>query len=1175
MPQGESTQVRGVVQSFHQTPRGDVDGLVLEDGRVLRFPPHFGAQVNRPADVDLNRFFTQNPDFELASNRVAAYVAANPSATARLDQPAATVLALKARERIFRLTPTFEHSDPLLQAGIDSARAVETLGSAALHAQFDPALGPAAVQLIINNACFVTAAVGMVRSRHSAQFNGIQLRGLPTLSLVANPTFLAPSGGTPAPGQPPPPVYLPPPMADWETLFGTVDLCACDECSSVYGPAAYLVDVLDFLSGVPSTLTYTSGTETLLYYARDLLIGAAATTTGFSPVGRRPDIGHILLDCDNADTPVPYIDLLNEILEYKVNAVTGPPFNFVDGAATTGQAADLSTNRQILAGELPVYTSAYALLAAASYPWSLPFDRAAQEAIAHLALLGVPAPTLMQTFTPALVPADEAAAELAAVTLGLLPRDRAIVVGRPFLVGPASPEKDWDLTDSTAWQTQLLVVGTFLNATGMAYADLLELLDASLFTPFLAGPARPSIGLITPLPGGSDCDPMNLTINGLDASKLTVLWPLVHRFLRLRGKLGVTATELDKAIAQFGNVVTRLDVPSSTLTCSSALSVGASLTLSSTAALPAPLVVGTTYYVVNPTASTFQVSATSGGAPITLADAGGGTLTFTLASGTAVPTLDDTTLERLSVVMTIRAQLGTPILEMISWWGPLDRRSSPLSRQASLFSQTFLNPALSNAVDDEALFDELADSTLSPGAAPPGSPAPTLADHAARVAAASQLSGSDFALLTDGTTSLAVLGLASEIGGSPSPTPPTPLTLDNVSHAFRVASLARALKLSVSDLLQLRALAGVDPFDGADLAQVTSFIKTARQVQSSGFTVPELAYLLRQLAPSTTASSLVPAQAAAFLADIAPLLDKIVTDTTFVSLGGPSDPRLDDPTGAVTTKVLGTILLPADVATALATVQAPTTANVPTSFSFLTPALLSQLTTELLGSAQLELRYGYTAAALLLHQRRTQSIALVEGKLAAALKLDRSITSGLLETWILSGSGGSTTLTAIEDFLRPATPDGTGPSLTDAATASYVRIQKVATLVSRLRIRATELPVLFPAPFGLGLLDPNALPATPGTVAPVSTALFASWQRLADAFAVRARLRGGPTALFDLIGQATAATATALEDFFTNLSQATGWAKADVSAVAGLYGLTLADFQKETGTSRWRTRLTC
>src|SRR5262249_10924572 len=95
------------------------------------------AKLARPADADVVRFFARNREFELASNRVAAYVAANPEAVAGLREPAAAVQRLKAHERVFKLTRTFEHGDALLQAGVDSAVAVHQMGPAAFHALFD------------------------------------------------------------------------------------------------------------------------------------------------------------------------------------------------------------------------------------------------------------------------------------------------------------------------------------------------------------------------------------------------------------------------------------------------------------------------------------------------------------------------------------------------------------------------------------------------------------------------------------------------------------------------------------------------------------------------------------------------------------------------------------------------------------------------------------------------------------------------------------------------------------------------------------------------------------------------------------------------------------------------------------------------------------------------------
>src|SRR6266851_4299238 len=98
---------------------------------------------------------------------------------------------------------------------------------------------------------------------------------------------------------------------DYATLFGSVELCDCEQCRSIYSPAAYLVDLLQFLG--PNIPGITSQAITPL----DVLIGNSKKigSDGKPIVGRRPDIAHILLSCDNTNTTLPYVDLVNEVLE--------------------------------------------------------------------------------------------------------------------------------------------------------------------------------------------------------------------------------------------------------------------------------------------------------------------------------------------------------------------------------------------------------------------------------------------------------------------------------------------------------------------------------------------------------------------------------------------------------------------------------------------------------------------------------------------------------------------------------------------------------------------------------------------------------------------------------------------------------------------------------------------
>ena len=84
------------------------------------------------------------------------------------------------------------------------------------------------------------------------------------------------------------PVEIP----DWAQMFGSLELCDCQHCRSVYGPAAYLVDLLQFLD-VPAK----SPKATPL----DHLIGNKEKQVP----GRRPDLAHIKLTCENTENAMP------------------------------------------------------------------------------------------------------------------------------------------------------------------------------------------------------------------------------------------------------------------------------------------------------------------------------------------------------------------------------------------------------------------------------------------------------------------------------------------------------------------------------------------------------------------------------------------------------------------------------------------------------------------------------------------------------------------------------------------------------------------------------------------------------------------------------------------------------------------------------------------------------
>lgn len=103
------------------------------------------------------------------------------------------------------------------------------------------------------------------------------------------------------------------------SLFGSLDYTFCNDCKSIYSPSAYLVDTLNFIKN----------SNSFVYNELN---------------SRRPDIKFIDLTCDNTNTPVPYIDIVNEILEVKVLTASAytPPVNVSFATKTIAKISKLS-----------------------------------------------------------------------------------------------------------------------------------------------------------------------------------------------------------------------------------------------------------------------------------------------------------------------------------------------------------------------------------------------------------------------------------------------------------------------------------------------------------------------------------------------------------------------------------------------------------------------------------------------------------------------------------------------------------------------------------------------------------------------------------------------------------------------------------------------------------------
>jgi receptor-binding and translocation channel-forming TcA subunit of Tc toxin/virulence plasmid A protein len=271
-----------------------------------------------------------------------------------LKDRAVVIDQVKRVQRLFRLSSGPESMKVLLDAGFHSARDLAGLPFAVAMDVLKPALGETAARLMLDRANSIAA-----ETIHKFVILNDQINGqIPqTLKLQKAANEIGDVGLTRGP--------------DYASLFGSVELCDCQDCRSIHSPAAYLVDLLQFLSiGLKA--------ENPLVTPLDVLIGNDIKNVK----GRRPDIAHLQLSCENTNTTLPYVDLVNEALEsfiafnqtlpLKVDAngaVLVPSLPLPDESSVGVSAADLAANPE------NIHDLAYEKLEAAVYPFALPFNQ--------------------------------------------------------------------------------------------------------------------------------------------------------------------------------------------------------------------------------------------------------------------------------------------------------------------------------------------------------------------------------------------------------------------------------------------------------------------------------------------------------------------------------------------------------------------------------------------------------------------------------------------------------------------------------------------------------------------------------------------------------------------------------------------------------------------------------
>lgn len=456
---------------------------------------------------ELMTVLAAHPTLDLRSGNIDHYVSKNKVA---ITAPA--LADLKTAQRLLRITPHYTNIEALKHAGYESAQAVYFSGREPFLAKMTEVLGsPGQARMAFARAHMTYATALATFSKFNLSMNG------ETFATMQRPV---PDAGTLQD------------LPDLQALFGPLDYFECKDCQSVYSPAAYLVDLLQYLKQFKATPL--SGAP---------LAVASLTNARDAFLFRRPEVQYIALDCNNTDVTLPYIDLVNEILEAFIAPPSPPPTPPII-IETTGTSAERRALPQQISQQAYVATNG------AVFPLTLPFNLAFAQTTAYLAAMGTSRTSLMNLFATSA--SGPSAAAIACSALGTNGSMQALINGsdthqrwerwgfssqNPTNVIDPKTRTTFNPTDYVA---ALGKVPVLLQRSALSLRELYQLLEVAWVTKsgvtLALGTAN---GLVS-----ADTELMAFT--GLTGDVLDN----AQRFLRLLAASGLQMWELDWALEQ-------------------------------------------------------------------------------------------------------------------------------------------------------------------------------------------------------------------------------------------------------------------------------------------------------------------------------------------------------------------------------------------------------------------------------------------------------------------------------------------------------------------------------------------------------------------------------------------------------------------------------------------------
>ncbi|MEH2358568.1 neuraminidase-like domain-containing protein [Nostoc sp.] len=334
--------------------------------------------------VGLANFLNNQPDFNIRTTSVYKALQ-NPEAFTGIAEESRTgvVHQLKTLQRVQALSPIPEAVPVLINANFTSAFQVAEMPESTFINAHGQVLGKETARQVYTNAINnrIRNEQALMTMREAVRGTGLAIIDgqQPLETRMAMMQAVADRQEVPVP-------------LNLEELFGSMDYCECEECISVYSPASYFVEILQFLrnNNLDPSKTKTDPKD----------IDGTPLEKLFR---RRPDLGCLELTCDNTFTVLPYIDLVNEVMESFVVHLGEyeKDTNVPKKAKLETFNVEDETTSELLAQPQHTNYEAYCILKNAVYPFTLPYHQPIDATRIFLKYLGTSRYELLDTFRTA------------------------------------------------------------------------------------------------------------------------------------------------------------------------------------------------------------------------------------------------------------------------------------------------------------------------------------------------------------------------------------------------------------------------------------------------------------------------------------------------------------------------------------------------------------------------------------------------------------------------------------------------------------------------------------------------------------------------------------------------------------------------------------------------------